>query len=229
VNECAWEQFGVMCESDSATIRAILQPKGCGPRRRDAGAPREGFTLIELMVVMVLIGILSAMIIPEMKGTYGDALLRGSARELVNVFSIAYSRAVSLNEVHVVRIERSSGRYEIERQVRAQGKQTELLPLKDVSGSSGDLDSRITIEVHRLSDADSDNTDREASALPGNESQGEARSRPDEVTFYPDGTADAAEIVLRDNAGFGLRLKIDPITARVEILDIDLKTTDERR
>src|SRR5882762_1869721 len=30
----------------------------------------RGFTLIEMMVVLVLIGILSAMIIPEMKGTF---------------------------------------------------------------------------------------------------------------------------------------------------------------
>src|SRR6516162_8771785 len=45
-----------------------------------------GFTLVELMVVIVLIGILSAMILPNMKGTYGDALLRSTSRELVNAF-----------------------------------------------------------------------------------------------------------------------------------------------
>ena len=71
----------------------------------------RGFTLIELMVVVVLIGILTAMIIPEMKGTYGDALLRSTSRDLVNVFNLAYSRAVTLNQTHRVRLpQASSGR-----------------------------------------------------------------------------------------------------------------------
>src|ERR1022692_2607980 len=34
----------------------------------------SGFTLIELMVVIVLIAVMTAMIIPEMKGTFEDAL-----------------------------------------------------------------------------------------------------------------------------------------------------------
>src|SRR5258708_4825192 len=38
----------------------------------------RAFTLVELMVVMVLIAIMAAMIVPEMKGTYEDALLRSS-------------------------------------------------------------------------------------------------------------------------------------------------------
>src|SRR5437868_15392409 len=75
----------------------------------------RAFTLIEIMIVMLLIGILSAMILPEMKGTFGDALLRSSGRELINVFSLAYSRAVSLNQVHVVRLDQQSRKYSVER------------------------------------------------------------------------------------------------------------------
>src|SRR5437762_12722038 len=56
---------------------------------RQAGTSRLGFTLIELMVVIVLGAIMAAAIIPEMKGTYEDALLRAASREWVGVCSIA--------------------------------------------------------------------------------------------------------------------------------------------
>ena len=57
--------------------------------------PTAGFTLMELMVVLVLIGIMTAMILPEMKGTYEEALLSSTGRQLANVLGIAYSRAVT--------------------------------------------------------------------------------------------------------------------------------------
>src|SRR5512141_2261447 len=60
----------------------------------------NGFTLIEMMVVIILIGILTAAIIPEMRGTYQDALLRATSRELINEFGLASSRAISRNQVH---------------------------------------------------------------------------------------------------------------------------------
>ena len=41
--------------------------------------------------------------------------------------------------------------------------------------------------------------------------------------FYPDGTAEASEIVLRDREGFGLALRINPTTARVKILEVERK------
>ena len=63
------------------------------------------FTLIELMVVMVLIGIMTAMILPEMKGTYEDALLRSTSRELVSVCSLASSHAVSVNQAYRLRLD----------------------------------------------------------------------------------------------------------------------------
>ncbi|MDB6077847.1 MAG: hypothetical protein JWO82_1594, partial [Akkermansiaceae bacterium] len=40
---------------------------------------------------------------------------------------------------------------------------------------------------------------------------------------YPDGTADAWEIHLRDRAGFQLALRINPITASVHIVELEHK------
>ena len=74
----------------------------------------RGFTLIELMIVIVLLGIVGLAILPEMKGVYQDALLRSAGRELLDAFHLAYSRAVSLNRTHRVRIEESSRRFFIE-------------------------------------------------------------------------------------------------------------------
>ena len=47
-------------------------------RPRHGGTP--GFSLIELMVVIILIGVMAAMIVPEMKGSYEDVLLRATSR-----------------------------------------------------------------------------------------------------------------------------------------------------
>jgi hypothetical protein len=172
------------------------------------------------MVVMVLIGILTAMIIPEMKGTFQDALLRSTGRELVNVFSIAYSRSVSLNQIHRVRLDPANGRYMIEKAVgtgraalRAAGQSEDFIPIQDVPGSQGTLDSRISIQI------------RPVIEMPMNSSGEPARSEPmtgaeepvDAISFYPDGTADGRELVLRDRDGFGLSVRISPITARVEL------------
>ena len=180
------------------------------------------------MVVLVLIGVLSALIIPEMKGTYGDALLRSSARDLVNVCHIAYSRAVSLNQVQVIRFQSANGRYEIQRQSQNRSR-PELVPLKDVSGSHGELDNRISLEVHKTAETEPQDGGMESGPGGGTENASSS-SNPtadqdtehaqDVVGFYPDGTADRAELWLRDRAGFGLRLRIDPITARVEILEL---------
>jgi prepilin-type N-terminal cleavage/methylation domain-containing protein len=124
---------------------------------------RTAFTLIELMVVIVIIGIMTAMMIPEMKGTFQDALLRSTSRELINVFDLAYSRAVSLNQLRRVRLDEKTGRYLVEKRVLENG-QENFVPADDVAGGKGELDPRIAIEWNSpaklfpdASEADSEN------------------------------------------------------------------------
>jgi prepilin-type N-terminal cleavage/methylation domain-containing protein len=54
----------------------------------------RAFTLIEMVVVVVLIAVMAAMIIPEMKGSFDDALLRSTSRDLINVFESGAARRI---------------------------------------------------------------------------------------------------------------------------------------
>ncbi len=183
---------------------------------------RLGFSLIELMVVVVLIGIMAAMIIPEMKGTYEDVLLRSASRELVAVCNTASSRAISLNQLLRVHLDKSTGKYAIERKVNDRRIGAGFVPVRDVPGGEGKLDTRISIEIRKpgeeVNRAEPDQRAVvNAQEVPRNQDRGEA------IAFYPDGTADAAEILLQDREGFRLALRINPVTARVRIVELEHK------
>jgi Tfp pilus assembly protein FimT len=160
-----------------------------------------------MVVVVAIIGITAAMVIPEMKGTFADALLRAAGRDLANAANMASSRSVSLNQLCRLNLNTHTGSYVVERQMHEGGRMG-FEPVKDLPGGRGTLDSRISVAV----------------ATPAMESPEEAGSAPtmdaaapDAISFYPDGTADPAEIKLRDRNGFELILQINPITGRVRV------------
>jgi len=181
-----------------------------------------GFTLIELMVVIAIIGIMTALMIPEMKGSFQDALLRSSSRELINVFDLAYSRAVSLNQKRLVLLNEQTGQYQVEKQVMENG-QENFVPADDMPGNNGQLDPRIAVKFHQPEESPSDDNTPAKTPAPAVES-GKAS---DDVTiaFYPDGTADAGEIMLRDRDGFRLLLQINPVTSRVHVVEMEREAT----
>ena len=193
--------------------------QGLEGRVSSRGVERNrGFTLIELMVVIVLIGIMTAMIIPEMRGSYQDAVLRSASRKLVDGFDLAYSRAISFNQTHRVRLDRKGNRYVIEKKLREGAADDRFVPLKDVSGSTGALDSSLKIGFRMGGE--------ETSALAGPEQPASsgardlrAPPRAEGFTFYPDGTSDAGEVVLEDREGFRVAMRMNPVTARVHIIE----------
>jgi type II secretion system protein H len=180
---------------------------------------RSGFTLVELMVVLVLIAIMTAMIIPEMKGTYQSALLRTTGRTLVATCNLAYSQSVTLNQPHHLRLDTRAGRFWIERPAQPDSGETGLVPVRDLPGAEGKLDPSILIEIRKSRDTMDD-------GLPAtfrDEEEPPPQAWGEFITFYPDGTAQPAEITLRDREGFGIALRINPITSRIRIAKLDRK------
>ncbi len=185
-------------------------------------APRaaRAFTLIELMVVVVLIGIMTAMIVPEMRGTFDDALLRSTARQLVDTFTVAYSRAVTLSQIHRVNIDSSTGRFRIESRAVEEGRLRGFLPVRDLPGGEGQLDRRISVTVREPSEMPAEELEPSAGPKSG-EATEDSKTERSMIVFNPDGTADAAEVVLRDREGFQLALRINPATGRVRIMELE--------
>jgi type II secretion system protein H len=174
------------------------------------------FTLIELMVVIAIIAVMTAVIIPEMKGTFEDALLRSTARDLISTIDFAHSKAISGNRPHRIRIDTQKHEYVIEKQV-PDGPPDEFTPLPDSMDVRGQLDARISVAM------------RETPPMPTEDSfaQGPEFGAPpetatfsrDTIVFKADGTTDAREIVLQDRTGNVLQLRINPITSRVRIVE----------
>jgi type II secretion system protein H len=183
---------------------------------------RAGFTLVELMVVVVLIAILAAVIIPEMKGSMNDALLRSTSQELVSVFNVAASRAISINQAQRVRLDHKTGKYVIEARAHEPGGAARFVPVKDLADGEGTLDQRIAFEILRPGETAAGGA--QAEPEPGGSTAGpRPESDPADgegITFYPDGTADGGDIVLRDREGFRVALRINPVTSRVRIIDL---------
>src|SRR5690606_38955642 len=96
----------------------------------------------------------------------------------------------------------------------------EFIPIQNVSGSEGKLDQRISIEIRNSNEQLSETT---TEPLPFSDLSAESQELESNntISFYPDGTADRRDIQLQDRQGFRLSLQINPITARVRIVETE--------
>lgn len=183
----------------------------------------SAFTLVELTVVIVLVAILSALILPEMAGTYADAKLKSTARRLLALCSFASSQAVSYNQTQRIRFDQTTRQFRLLAASRSdEGTKNRRSSTPGDIETQGQWDPSIRLRIQDAAGAPSpDQTDTHdsPSARGSAKSPTSGTKEGNVLVFFADGTALARQVSLEDEGGFRLILDINALTSRVRIAD----------
>lgn len=183
-------------------------------KRRASVCPARAFTLIELMMVVIVLSVVAALTIPDIKTAANRARLDGGARRIADLCDLGYRSAISTGRVHALIFENDRRHYALfaEGQPQAPGENTDaaaepadpngppqLTPVD--TGTFGDeMPEGVLIESVRM-----------ASEVLG---QDEGRTR---ILFFADGTTEFATVILSDEIGDKRRIKLNGISGVVKI------------
>ena len=143
------------------------------------GRGKVGFTFIELLMVIVILGIFVAMATPNFRNTYLELELSSQARSLAKFLTYAQERAVVEGKTYRFEMNPVQGRYW-------------LVVERESEGEDGTHFGRIEGRYGRVV------------KLPSGIS---VASDKEKILFYPDGGSDSFSLSLKDQEGRELVLK----------------------
>ncbi len=185
-------------------------------------ADESGFTLLELLVVLLLIVLVTGVFMTTVGGGFG-VHLSNAGRTLSAELEYVGQRAVTTGLVQRVVIDLDQQVYRVEElPLPADAQDAELpehaenldLAPPPAQAEFQPVEGRIG-EWHALDDAD-DVDFREVRVADEAKTEG-----PVAIGFSPDGASDPAEIWLRDDGGYDLRLRLVAFTGEIRVEEAD--------
>ena len=184
-----------------------LEPKSTISGRALKRKEPRGFTLFELLIVLVVISLMSAMVIPRLSGHLSKLELKTAAKRTAAVLRYARNKAAT-DKVIV------SAAFDFENRkisVYAFPEFQKSLYKKDLSKKDKDskVEPRITDTIYPLPDG--------IGFLYEEEQTKNAEMTTVSILFFPNGSCSGGTITLGNENGKRFKLKIDPITGSVDI------------
>lgn len=172
-------------------------------KRRDTA--RRGFTLLELMFIMAILGVLLAMTIPRLGGSAQRAALETTGRNMARLAEYARQVAVSQQSPTTLTIDPEAGQWWISLPFDGDDRFTRRI----IRRSRG-ADHVALSEEEEISTLHPRLTFREILV------NGEAVKTKDPVvvTFYPNGTSTGVQVIVENSRGRLLTIEVETATGR---------------
>lgn len=181
---------------------------------------KHGFTLIEVILVLVVIVIVSGISLPYFAGTFRGTKLRSAARTIDRITRYAHAMAILREETLTVVLNHETmeifmGGPSQMVTATADGEldQEVLKRLGYVEGGSEDENAGIEKEIHRFLPDHLTVRDFEKN---WNE-EDDAFEDLYLIRFYPNGQCDWFRMELEDNRGMWVQLENDPVSGKMYI------------
>lgn len=183
------------------TTDPLISPLRSSRRKNFSGRSLNGFTLIELAVVIILIGVVFIIIMPRTAGLFSGRKLMGFSRELAGSLDYARSRAVIDDQVYNFHIDREKQEYW-------------FIPKEDDDRSSGYSRYYGNDEVpppRKRKVPEGMSITRIKLKTPAKD-----RYKP-VIRFYPRGNSNGAEVFLETDQGDKTVIKVKPYTGKSSV------------
>lgn len=164
--------------------------------RSSKSVARSGFTLLELVVVLAIVGIAFSFVLPAIGSGLRHWHLQGAAREVATLFKFTRNQSVAKKEPLQVVLYRSRNLYWLDK--------------GDAPGlNDPDQADEKGIHLYALPDRI-----RFGEIIVGGYSVGGERVG---ILFFPRGTSTGGEVQILDERGKGYRISVDHVTGHTRI------------
>ncbi|MFO1490166.1 MAG: prepilin-type N-terminal cleavage/methylation domain-containing protein [Kiritimatiellia bacterium] len=187
-----------------------------------ARGPPAGFTLVEIILVVVIVGLIAGLGLPAITRSAGGARLREAARTVISLNKYARHAAVIRQEQLGVAYYTKEGRVELLGLGSAASSSAELAMEQALSGAAGEsspaaegIDNPSAISVlqsRKLPDGIAIEDVQVDEALKADDSFW--------VQYAINGLCDGHALTLRDERGRGIRVTVEPLTGDITVKDL---------
>ena len=182
----------------------------------------QGFTLLEILLVVVIIGISSAVAVPIFAHSFRGAKLRSSTRMVLSMHRNAQTKAVLGQRYVAILFDERKNTLELVEQGESERKADSFFG--EVGGAGESAEGAVATGADAAADAG-------AAAAPTSKgvrtledgvqilkfSGGREIEDLHYVNYYPNGMCEAYEIELGDDEGRATRIRVDPVTGKAKV------------